>query len=42
MAIEIRRSGETNDGQDLEMEKFIKDLSDNTPHEDQFGEKEDE
>jgi len=24
------------------MEKFIKDLSDNTPHEDQFGEEEDE
>jgi len=31
-----------NDGQDLEMEKFIKDLSDNTPHEDQFREEEDE
>ena len=42
MAREIRRSGETNDGEDLEMEKFINDLSDNTPHEDQFGEKEDE
>ena len=42
MATKIRRSGEKNDGQDLEMEKFIKDLSDNTPHEDQFGEKEDE
>ena len=38
MAREIRRSGEKNDGQDLEMEKFIKELSDNTPHEDQFGE----
>jgi len=24
------------------MDKFIKDLSDNTPHEDQFGEEEDE
>ena len=42
MAREIRRSGETNDGEDLEMEKFLKELSDNTPHEDQFGEKEDE
>ena len=42
MARETRRSGEKNDGQDLEMEKFIKDLADNTPHEDQFGEKEDE
>ena len=38
MARETRRSGETNDGQDLEMEEFLKDLSDNTPHEDQFGE----
>ena len=38
MARETRRSGETNDGQDLEMEKFIKELSENTPHEDQFGE----
>ena len=42
MAREIRRSGEKNDGQDLEMEKFIKELSENTPHEDQFGEGEDE
>ena len=42
MARETRRSGETNDGQDLEMEKFIKELSENTPHEDQFGEGEDE
>ena len=32
MARETRRSGEKNDGQDLEMEKFIKDLSDNTVH----------
>ena len=42
MARKTRRSGETNDGQDLEMEKFIKELSENTPHEDQFGEGEDE
>ena len=42
MARETRRSGETNDGQDLEMEKFIKELSENTPHEDQFVYKEDE
>ena len=42
MAREVKRSGKTNDGQDLEMEKFIKELSENTPHEDQFGEKEDE
>ena len=42
MARETRRSGETNDGKDLEMEKFIKELSENTPHEDQFGEGEDE
>ena len=38
MARETRRSGEKIDGQDLEMEKFIKELLDNTPHEDQFGE----
>ena len=42
MATKIRRSGEKNDGQDLEMEKFIKELSENTPHEDQFGEEENE
>jgi len=42
MARKTRRSGETNDGQDIEMEKFIKELSENTPHEDQFGEGEDE
>tara|TARA_Y100001972_G_scaffold111112_1_gene143539 strand:- start:741 stop:869 length:129 start_codon:yes stop_codon:yes gene_type:complete len=42
MAREIRRSGETNDGEDLEMEKFLKDLSNNTPNEDQFKDKEDE
>ena len=32
MARETRRSGETNDGQDLEMEKFIKDLVLKTRH----------
>jgi len=42
MARETRRSGETNDGKDIEMDKFIKELSENTPHEDQFGEEEDE
>jgi len=42
MARKTRRSGEKNDGQDLEMEKFIKDLSENTPNEDQFKDKEDE
>ena len=42
MPRETKRSGEKNDGQDLEMEKFIKELSENTPHEDQFGEGEDE
>ena len=42
MAREIRRSGEKNDGQDIEMEKFLKELSDNTPHEDQFREEENE
>ena len=42
MARETKRSGKKNDGQDLEMEKFIIELSDNTPHEDQFGEEEDE
>ena len=42
MARKTKRSGEKNDGQDLEMEKFLKELSDNPPHEDQFGEKEDE
>ena len=40
MARETRRSGEKNDGKDLEMEKFIKELSENTPHEDQLGYKE--
>ena len=42
MAREIRRSGETNDGEDLEMEKFLKELSNNTPNEDQFKDKEHE
>ena len=42
MARKTRRSGETIDGQDLEMDKFIKELSENTPHEDQFREEEDE
>jgi hypothetical protein len=42
MARKTRRSGETNDGKDLEMEQFIKDLSENTPNEDQFKENEDE
>ena len=42
MAREIRRSGEKNDGKDIEMEKFLKELSDNTPHEDQFREEENE
>ena len=30
MARKTRRSSEKNDGQDLEMEKFMKDLSENT------------
>ncbi len=38
MARETRRSGETNDGQDLEMEKFIKDIANNTPNDTQFEE----
>ena len=42
MARKTRRSSEKNDGQDLEMEKFIKDLSENTPNEDQFEENKDE
>ena len=42
MARETKRSGEKNDGQDLEMEKFLKELSNNTPNEDQFKDKEDE
>ena len=42
MARETKRSGEKNDGQDLEMEKFLKELSDNTPHEEQFKEEDNE
>ena len=42
MARETRRSGEKNDGQDLEMDKFMKDLSENTPNEDQIKEEKDE
>lgn len=42
MARKTRRSGETNDGKDLEMEKFMKDLLENTPNEDQFKENKDE
>ena len=42
MARETRRSSETNDGQDLEMEKFMEELANNTPNEDQFKENEDE
>ena len=42
MARKTSRSGEKIDEQDLETEKFIKDLSDNTPHEDQFKEMENE
>ena len=42
MARKTRRSGEKNDGQDLEMEKFLKELSDNTLHEEQFKEEENE
>ena len=42
MARETKRSGKKNDGQDLEMEKFLKELSNNTPNEDQFKDKEDE
>ena len=42
MATKTRRSGEKNDGQDIEMEKFLKELSDNTPHEEQFKEEDNE
>jgi len=42
MARKIERSGKKNDGQDLEMEEFLKQLSDNTPHEEQFNEEKDE
>ena len=36
MARETRRSGEKNDGQDLEMEKFFEELANNTPNTEQF------
>ena len=50
MARKTRRSGEKNDGKDLDnsiflpndMDKFIEDLSNNSPHEDQFKEMEKE
>ena len=42
MARETRRSGETNDGQDLEMEKFLEEIANNTPNAEQFEDKEDE
>ena len=42
MARKTRRSGEKNDGQDLEMEKFMEEVANNTPNGDQFKEVEDE
>ena len=42
MARETRRSGEKNDGQDLEMEKFLEELANNTPNAEQFEDKENE
>ena len=42
MARETKRSGEKNDGQDLEMEKFLEELANNTPNTEQFEDKEDE
>ena len=42
MARETRRSGEKNDGQDLEMEKFFEELANNTPNAEQFEDKENE
>ena len=42
MARETRRSGEKNDGQDLEMKKFLEELANNTPNAEQFEDKEDE
>ena len=42
MARKTRRSGEKNDGQDLEMEKFFEELENNTPNAEQFEDKEDE
>ena len=38
MARETKRSGEKNDGQDLEMEKFFEELANNTPNTEQFEE----
>ena len=38
MARETRRSGEKNDGQDLEMKKFFEELANNTPNTEQFEE----
>ena len=42
MARETRRSGEKNDGQDLDMKKFLEELANNTPNAEQFEDKEDE
>ena len=42
MARETKRSGEKNDGQDLEMEKFLEEIANNTPNAEQFEDKEDE
>ena len=42
MARETRRSSETNDEQDLEMDKFMEELANNTPNGDQFKEVKDE
>jgi len=42
MARKTRRSGEKNDGETLEMEKFMNELADNTPHEEQFKEEDNE
>ncbi len=42
MARKTRRSGEKNDEQDLEMEKFMEEVANNTPNGDQFKEVEDE
>ena len=42
MASKTRRSGKENDGKDLEMEEFLKELADNTPHSEQFEETEDD
>ena len=42
MARKTRRSGEKNDGQYLEMKKFLEELANNTPNAEQFEDKEDE